>query len=54
VNDSASAAAENEPRTATSRSTRMRRTSSISQTYTTGSKRSFALMAASRFPVLLR
>ena len=35
VNDSASAAAENEPRMATSRSTRMRRTSSITATYTT-------------------
>ena len=37
--------AENEPRTATSRSTRMRRTSSISRTYTTARKRSFELMA---------
>ena len=35
VNDSDSAAAENEPRTATSRRTRRRRTSSIRATYTT-------------------
>jgi hypothetical protein len=48
VNDSASAAAENEPRWATSRSTRMRRTSSISGTYTTTGKPSFALMGSGR------
>jgi hypothetical protein len=48
VNDSASAAAENEPRTATSRSTRMRRTSSIRSTYTTPRERSFELMTRER------
>src|SRR3954447_14710074 len=45
VNDSDSAAALNEPRTATSRSTRRRRTSSISRAYSTAWKRSFELMA---------
>ena len=38
------AAALNEPRTATSRSTRIRRTSSIRESYTTPCKRSFELM----------
>jgi hypothetical protein len=45
VNDRASAAAENEPLIATSRSTRMRRTSNMSRTYTSLCERSFALMA---------
>ena len=44
VNDSDSAAAEKEPRRATSRRTRMRRTSSISATYTRYAQRSFVLM----------
>src|SRR5215210_3149406 len=44
VKESASAAAENEPRWATSRRTRMRRTSSISITYTDPVKASFELM----------
>ena len=39
VKESASAAAQNEPRTATSRSTRMRRTSSIRRTYTTAQQK---------------
>ncbi len=45
VKESDSAAAENEPRRATSRRTRMRRTSSISATYTSPRERSFVLMA---------
>ena len=44
VNESASAAAENEPWCATSRRTRMRRTSSISAAYTGPLERSFELM----------
>ena len=48
VNDSASAAAENDPWTATSRRTLMRRTSSISRTYISPSERSFDLMPACR------
>ena len=45
VKFSASAAAENEPRAATSRRTRMRRTSSISTAYRQAQKSSFGLMA---------
>ena len=45
VKDRESAAAENEPRRATSRSTRMRRTSSMSETYSTARQLSFELMA---------
>ncbi len=44
VKDRASAAAENEPRRATSRSTFSRRTSSISRAYRTPKEASFALM----------
>src|SRR5215210_5051887 len=44
VNESASAAAEKEPRWATSRRTRMRRTSSIRTAYTNRRQASFALM----------
>src|SRR5919198_390448 len=47
VNDRASAAAEKEPRTATSRRTRIRRTSSIRWTYSSPTKCSFVLMEAS-------
>jgi hypothetical protein len=48
VKESASAAAENEPRVATSLRTFMRRTSSISATYTTTRKTSFVLMRSIR------